>query len=386
MKRLLISAAAVVFLAPHGLAQSVTIPVGGFRDGPNPGNHATSLATAGTFRDAGGNLVSNADTNTAASAPARYVDSLSFAGTSQTFGRANFGQWAGGSFTRVELRNPPSSPPNNVNSRPAADFAVKTYGWTDPIRGDNGSTDAFVGNPDRWGASPSAPYTASLKDVFGPDASGSQNLSTILDGEDSYRARFLENGSTPSILVGSVQNQKPENRGVYFAFDLKFEAGKSIVAGDQAIDLAILERGRNSLLRVAALDASGQVIANSSLIVDFDSPNGNAGSISRLFSLRTSERSREDVGGLGINFNLSAGTRIFGFRFQYDNLSFDQDMAGPDIVAIGAALATTPPSPPVVNAPPVVVPEPSTVAQAAMGGLGASLLGLATRRRRPARS
>lgn len=329
MKRILLSAVATLALTSTGLAQTVTI------GNSDLNTNVIVNANSGTFVPAG--------TAPNAGALNRTVSTLTYA-NSEVFTQQNFDQWVNGSFTRVE-RVSPATGGTNVNN-----YRVATYQWGTSITGDIGGGSVYVGNPD----DPNGLSPGSLRDVFGAP----QNLASIIDGEDGYDARFLTSYQASDAPTAGA-SVTTTTAGVFYAFDLKFKANHYVDVTKQGVDVTILERGKNSTVRVAALDAAGNVISGSERLVNF---SGRP----TLFPIDTSEADVQDVAGVGINFDPTVVTKIYGVRIQYDNLS-GANNTGPDIVAVGAAIA---------------VPEPATFAQAAMGAFGASIMGLTVVRRR----
>ena len=236
----------------------------------------------------------------------RSLDSMGFVSSATVFSGANVAQFQGGKLV------------NNVG----------TFGWNDPIARDmNTAGNNFSSNPDRTSNSSAfageAGQTGTLKEVF-----GSNNLSWIMDGEDS---------------------------GVW-SLDLYFGADQFIVDDGNAstIELAILERGGNSDLGVRAIYESGNNLAYSSGIVLSRNQGASAG-----FSIQTLEiADPQAVKGWGVSLNElgQVGGNIVGYNF-YSQSNFN----GPDILGVTSVQA---------------VPEP-----ASMIALATGIAGLLARRK-----
>jgi hypothetical protein len=264
----------------------------------------------------------------------RRVDSLGFAGSADTFGAGNFAQWDDGRLRRISDTG-----------------VVDTFGWNDAIPRDaSTSGNVYSANPDRDDNAPpfsGGDSTGTLREVFGPTlgAPPSQNLSYIIDGE----------------AVGQTYGP---NDNLIYQLDLIFGGGRFIVPDADAttVELAILERGLNSAIRVFGILDAGSGIDDAVLtagqLVDFrDSTT--------LYRLNTLEiGSAQPVGGVGVSLDSLAGLSLVGIRLQYDIAG---NMNGPDIVAVGT-----------VNA----IPEPSTLALAAIGAPASIVLARRFRRRR----
>ncbi|MBC7771471.1 MAG: PEP-CTERM sorting domain-containing protein [Pyrinomonadaceae bacterium] len=203
---------------------------------------------------------------------------------------------------------------------------VGTFGWTAPIPRDMNGSNNNSGNPDR--ADSASAYTGeggstgTLAEVFGPFGSGYKNLSYIIDGED--------NGS--------------------WVLDLLFAPGQTLSAdaSNSTIELAVLERGRNSDFNIYGITA-GRTFTAPVFV-----PRANVTAAG--WTLDTLEiDGAQNVGGVGLSLD-SSWTNLIGFRIQSQS-AFN----GPDIVAIATA------SP---------IPAPSSIALLSLGGL------FAKRRRR----
>lgn len=227
----------------------------------------------------------------------RELKTIGFTGSSTLWNGSNFLNWRDGSLT------------NNAGF----------HGWNDAIRRDmNTSGNAYAANPDRAdNASPFAGEgmgTGTLSEVFG-SFNGYKNMSWIIDGEDA----------------GS------------YTLDLRFAAGQFLSADANAdtVELAILERGGNSDLRIFGIFADGSLTGP---IVMNRSSTGATG-----WTLDTLEISgAQSVKGVGISLDAS-WTNLVGFRFQ--NIS---SYNGPDIVAVGTS---------------TLVPTPGSLALMTLGGL-----------------
>lgn len=228
----------------------------------------------------------------------RTLNSLGFVGSGTVFNGANIAQFHDGKLV------------NNVG----------TFGWNDPIARDmDTSGNAYSSNPDRTADSTAfageASHTGTLKEVF-----GGNNLSWIMDGEDS----------------GS------------WSLDLYFGAGKFVVddGNSSTMELAILERGGNSDLGVRAIyDTGNGGMAYSSGIVLNRAQGTSAG-----FSIQTLEiGDSQAVKGWGVSLNElgQVGGNIIGY-----NLYSQSDFNGPDIMGVTSAQA---------------VPEPGTMIALASG-------------------
>ncbi|MDX9912283.1 MAG: exosortase-dependent surface protein XDP2 [Phycisphaerales bacterium] len=228
----------------------------------------------------------------------RELLSMGFVGTSDVFTGANFLTFKDG-----ELVSPDG-----------------TFGWNDAIPRDMGGGNTHEANPDR--ADSASPFagegmsTGTLAEVFGPFGTGYKNMSWIIDGEGAH--------------VWSV--------------DLRFGAGESItIDGDSSsVEVAILERGRNSDIDVYGVYADGSYTANAVTMLHGDT--GNMG-----WNLNTLEiGDNQPVVGVGLSLDEQWGT-IVGVR-----LVARTSQGGPDIVAVGTVFP---------------VPTPGTLALAGFGGL-----------------
>lgn len=183
------------------------------------------------------------------------------------------------------------------------------YGWTDAIVRDLGPTNLYTGNPDR--ADGSTPYagegagTGTLAEVFGPFA-GYKNLSRLIDGEDTSA----------------------------WVLDLYFDPAKRLDAdgNDSTVELAVLERGRNSDFNVYGL-TPGNGLTGPLMVARADT--GPVG-----WMLDTLEiAGAQEVGGVGISFD-SSWTDLIGIRIEATG-AFN----GPDLIAVGTGPLRTVPAP-----------------------------------------
>ncbi|MBX3356329.1 MAG: hypothetical protein KF724_11605 [Phycisphaeraceae bacterium] len=222
--------------------------------------------------------VASSSTSTVLHGGDRELTSLGFISSTDLWNGSNFLKWGDGSFT------------NNVG----------TFGWLDAVPRDmNSSGNAYSGNPDRAdNASPFAGEgsgTGTIGEVFG-SFNGYKNMSWIIDGED--------NGA--------------------WTLDLFLANGQILNAdGDSnSVELAILERGGNSDLRIRGIRSDGSVTDS---IMALRGDMGAAG-----WTLDTVEISgAQQVFGVGISLDAS-WQNIIGFRFEAAN-----GMNGPDLVAVG---------------------------------------------------
>lgn len=245
-------------------------------------------------------------TSTALHGGNRELVSMGFNGSSTVFNGGNFLNFVDGSLT------------NNVN----------TYSWNAAIPRDMGGQNNHWGNPDRADAATAftgeGSSTGTLAEVFGPFSTGYKNLSYIIDGED--------------------------NRAWHM--DLLFAPGNTLSADsdDTTVELAVLERGRNSDFNVYGI-MTGNVLTGPIFV-----PRANVTSAG--WNLDTLEiGGNQQVGGVGISLD-SSWQNIIGFRVEARN-----GFNGPDIVAVGTAT-------------PVPVPTPGAAALVVLGGV------VAGRRRR----
>lgn len=234
----------------------------------------------------------------------REMNAIGFTSSPTVFTGANFLNFTDGSLT------------NNVGA----------FGWTSPIPRDMNGDNNNSGNPDRAdAASPftgEGAHTGTLAEVFGPFGSGYKNLSYIIDGED--------NGA--------------------WALDLLFAAGQTLSAdaSNSTIELAILERGRNSDFYVYGITA-GRALTSPVFV-----PRANVAEAG--WTIDTMEiDGAQHVGGVGLSLD-SSWTNLIGFRIESQS-----GFNGPDIVAVATAMP---------------VPAPGSIALLSLGGL------LAKRRRR----
>lgn len=150
----------------------------------------------------------------------RELTSLTFAGASNSMTGADFARFGDGSMTTYISGNV-SGP----------------YGWTDAIPRDvSTSGNKISGNPDR--ADGSTPYLGepnkkgTLSEVFGTSRLGYKNMSWIIDGE-----------------AGESKER--------YTIDLLFTAGFTVTPDNDpnTIELAFLERGQNSDVKITGLHA-----------------------------------------------------------------------------------------------------------------------------------
>lgn len=242
--------------------------------------------------------VNAAATSTTLHGGDRELTSMGFTGSPTLFGGANFLNFASGSLT------------NNVG----------TYGWNTPIPRDMSGGSSISGNPDR--ADTSTPFageagnTGTLAEVFGPFAGSYKNMSYIIDGED--------NGA--------------------WVLDLLFAPGFTLSADadTSTVELAVLERGRNSDYRVYGIQA-GQTLTSPVLV-----PRANSAAAG--WSIDTLEISgAQQVGGVGLSLDPS-WANLVGIRIEAAN-----GFNGPDLVAVGTAMP---------------VPAPGAAGLLALGALG----------------
>lgn len=232
----------------------------------------SSASAATTFHK-----VSSSSTSTVLHGGNRELTSLGFATSSDVWDGSNFLQWGDGSIT------------NNIG----------TYGWLDAISRDTGGTNAISGNPDRADSATAfggeGGGTGTLAEVFG-GFGGYKNMSWIIDGEDD----------------GS------------WTLDLMLASGQMLNAdGDSnSVELAVLERGGNSDMRIRGIRGDGST-TNSIMMLRGDT--GAAG-----WTLDTLEiDGAQQVHGAGISLDAS-WQGIVGFRFEAG-----PGMNGPDLVAVG---------------------------------------------------
>ena len=228
----------------------------------------------------------------------RQLTTMSFAGASNNFGGAEFLAFTDGRLT------------NNVGS----------YGWNDAIARDVNGNNNHSGNPDRADTATAflgeAGKTGTLREVFG-EFNGYKNMSYIIDGED--------NGAwTLDLLFGGnrIFNADSDSR---------------------TVDLAIVERGGNSDLRIRGIRQDGSVTAP---VMMMRAQTGRTG-----WTLDTLEiGGAQHVVGVGISLDAS-WANLKGFRFEAAN-----GMNGPDLVAVGVGSSN-------------IVPTPGSIALLAAAGL-----------------
>ena len=228
-------------------------------------------------------------TTTAMHGGDRELKTLKFEDGAGTYTGANFSYWADAS-----LRNFMGG------------AAGGPFGWSAQIARDMGTSGNQVSaNPDRAdGATPFGNEGSSqgtLAEVFGTSVFGYKNLSWIIDGEDA---------------AGKEQ----------FVMDLFFAPGKVLNSdsNNKSVELAILERGMNSDIRVMGLKADGSTTG--SILIDredFDYAGW------KLNTLEIDEDQK--VAGIGISFDDSWDSLV-GVRLQMES-----GFNGPDIVAVGSA-------------------------------------------------
>jgi len=230
-------------------------------------------ATAGaTFH-----AVSSSSTSSTLHGGDRELNTLGFTTSSSAWTGANFLHWNDGAIT------------NNLG----------TYGWNDAMPRDMGGSNTISGNPDRadnataFGGEGGS--TGTIGEVFG-SFGGYKNMSWIIDGED--------NGA--------------------WTLDLFLASGVSLNADGDAnsVELAVLERGGNSDLRIRGIRSNGSMTDG---IMMLRGATGATG-----WTLDTLEiGSAQGVYGVGVSLD-SSWQDLIGFRFEAAN-----GMNGPDVVAIG---------------------------------------------------
>ena len=217
----------------------------------------------------------------------RELDTISFTGAANTMSGADFLNFHDGSLT------------NNIG----------TYGWNAAIPRDVNSSNNVSGNPDR--ADTASPFvgevgkTGTLREVFGA-FNGYKNMSYIIDGEDnaSWTLDLLFGGNT------------------------LFNADSNL----RTADLAILERGGNSDLRIRGIRADGSLTDS---IMMLRASTGKTG-----WTLDTLEiGGAQNVVGVGISLDAS-WQNLKGFRFEAA-----PGMNGPDLVAVGVSTTRLVPAP-----------------------------------------
>ena len=217
----------------------------------------------------------------------RELASISFTGAANTFSGADFLNFHDGKLT------------NNVG----------TYGWNTAIPRDVNGSNNVSGNPDRADTATAfvgeAGKTGTLREVFG-DFNGYKNMSYIIDGED--------NGS--------------------WTLDLRF-GGSTVFNADSNLrtaDLAILERGGNSDLRIRGIRADGSLTDSIMML------RGSTGATG--WTLDTLEiGGPQTVVGVGISLD-PTWKNLVGFRFEAA-----PGMNGPDLVAVGVSTSSLVPAP-----------------------------------------
>lgn len=186
---------------------------------------------------------------------------------------------------------------------------VGSYGWFDPIARDVNSASVYTGNPDRADGSSiyggEAAATGTLAEVFGP-FSGYKNFSRLIDGED--------------------------NAG--WVLDLYFDPSKRLDAdgNDNTIELAVLERGRNSDFNIYGITTGNSVTGP--LFVS----RNDTGAVG--WNLDTLEiEGSQAVGAVGISLDAS-WVDLIGVRIEAMN-----GFNGPDLIAVGTGPLRTVPAP-----------------------------------------
>lgn len=203
------------------------------------------------------------------------------------------------------------------------------YGWNTPQPRDVGtSSHTYDFNPDR--ADGSTPYNdegvakGTLGEVFGPSAGGYKNMSRLIDGETRSSTSFVD-----LYLTGAGMLDGDDD--------------------DMTVEVALLERGGNSKMRVYGIltpdtPAGGYapVLTASSILVDH-----TIGSFNSLWQLNSLEiGGNQNVRGYGISLP-EEWDGLVGVRVATEGDVFK----GPDLIAVG------------------VVPEPMTMSVLAAGGL-----------------
>ena len=222
---------------------------------------------------------SSAGTTSVLTGGNRELKTMTFTGAANSFTGANFLPFSDGRLT------------NNKG----------TYGWNDAIPRDVGGTNNVTGNPDRADTATAflgeAGKTGTLREVFGA-FNGYKNMSYLIDGED--------NGAwTLDLLFGGT---------------ITFNAD----ADARTVDLALIERGGNSDLRIRGIRVDGTVTDG---IMMLRTATGATG-----WTLDTLEiGGAQTVVGLGISLD-PTWTNLKGFRLEAEN-----GMNGPDLVAVGVA-------------------------------------------------
>jgi len=231
-----------------------------------------SIASAANFH-----AVSSGLTSTTMHGGDRELTSLGFSSSSTVFTGANFLHWHSGSLT------------NNLGA----------YGWNDAAARDMGSSNTISGNPDRadnataFGGEGGG--TGTVAEVFGA-FNGYKNMSYLIDGED-------DGAWTLDLLLAP---------GLHLNAD----------GNSNTVELAILERGGNSDLRIRGIRGDGSVTDAIMML------RGDAGAAGwTLDSLEIDNA--QQVHGVGISLDQS-WQNIVGFRFEAAN-----GMNGPDLVAVG---------------------------------------------------
>jgi len=259
---------------------------------------ALTLSAGAAFAGPTFYATSAAGTTTVMHGSNRELTKMTFGSASNTFNGSNFLHWADGSLT------------NNAG----------THGWTTPIKRDVNGSNTYSGNPDR--ADSATPFlgeagkTGTLKEVFG-SFNGYKNMSYIIDGEDTA-AWTLDLLFTHNTLLSADNDNK-------------------------TVELALLERGGNSDLRITGIRDDGSLTSS---IMYMRNTSGRTG-----WTLNTLEiGDNQNVVGVGISLD-SSWTNLKGFRFEATN-----GMAGPDLVAVGVGQTFN-------------IPAPGSLALVGLGGL-----------------
>lgn len=214
----------------------------------------------------------------------RELTSLGFTTSTSTMNGSNFLNWDNGTFS------------NNVGS----------YGWNTAMPRDMGSSNSISGNADRADSATlfggEGGGTGTLAEVFG-SFGGYKNMSWIIDGEDDGA----------------------------WTLDLFLAAGLSLNAdsSSNSVELALLERGGNSDLKIRGIRGDG------TLTGAIDMLRGSTGATGWTLDSLEIDGSQQ-VHGVGISLD-SSWQNIVGFRFEAAN-----GMNGPDLVGVGVTNTLVP--------------------------------------------